>query len=94
MTRERVLAISIVTAVVGFLVTLAITLGVRGRSSPAPSSPPVAASAPSASPSSVSAGRKIKVRLYYVSTDGTKLTAVDHEVAYGDGMSAQARQVS
>jgi len=38
-------------------------------------------------------GRKIRVRLYYVSTDGTKLTAVDHEVAYGDGMSAQAQEI-
>lgn len=89
MTRERVLAISIATAVVAFAVTLGVTLAVRGRSSPASPAP---ASAPSPA-SGASAGRKIKARLYYVSTDGTTLTGVDREVAYGDGTAAQAREI-
>ena len=88
MTRERILAISISTAVVAFIVTLAVTLGVRGRSS-SPAAPATPASAPAAS----AAARKIKAKLYYVSTDGTKLTGVDREVAYGEGMSAQAQEI-
>jgi spore germination protein GerM len=87
-TRERILAISISTAVVAFIVTLAVTLGIRGRSS-SPAAPAATASAPAAS----AAARKIKVKLYYVSTDGTKLTGVDREVAYGEGMSAQAQEI-
>ena len=38
-------------------------------------------------------GRKIKARLYYVSNDGTKLAAVDREVAYADGAAAQAQEI-
>jgi len=89
MSRERVLAISIATAVLAFIVTLAVTLGVRQRSSSPASAAPGASSA---APTSSSA-RKIKAKLYYVSMDGTKLTGVDREVAYGEGMSAQAQEV-
>jgi spore germination protein GerM len=92
MTRERVLAISIATAVLAFIVTLGITLGVRQRSS-SPASTAPGASAPSSAASGASAARKIKAKLYYVSMDGTKLTGVDREVAYGEGMSAQAQEV-
>jgi len=91
MSRERVLAISIATAVLAFIVTLAVTLGVRQRSS-SPGSAAPGASAPSVA-AGASAARKIKVKLYYVSMDGTKLTGVDREVAYGEGMSAQAQEV-
>ena len=89
MTRERILAIAIATAVIAFVVTLAVTIAVRRRSSP-PSSAPASAPSPS---SGASAGRKIKARLYYVSADGTKLTGVDREVAYGDGTAAQAQEI-
>jgi hypothetical protein len=76
MSRERVLAISIAAAVIAFIVTLAVTLGVRQRSSsPAPAT---LASAPSAA-AGASAARKIKAKLYYVSMDGTKLTGVDRK---------------
>ena len=88
MSRERVLAISIATAVVAFIVTLGVTLGIRGRSS-SPAPPATTAPVPAAS----AAARKIKAKLYYVSTDGTKLTGVDREVAYGEGMSAQAQEI-
>jgi spore germination protein GerM len=52
----------------------------------------------SAEPATVSdapleAGRKIKARLFYVSDDGTRLTSVEHEVAYADSTVAQARYI-
>jgi spore germination protein GerM len=46
--------------------------------------------APAAAPTS---GRKIKARLFYVSEDGTHLTGVERDVAYGDGSAAQAREI-
>ncbi len=41
----------------------------------------------------VVAGRKIKARLFYVAEDGTRLTGVEREVAYGEGTVEQARRV-
>jgi spore germination protein GerM len=38
-------------------------------------------------------GRKIKARLYYVSTDGTRLVGVDREVSYSEGPTALAQQI-
>lgn len=38
-------------------------------------------------------GRKIKARLFYVSEDGTRLTGVERDVAYGDGAAAQAQEI-
>ena len=38
-------------------------------------------------------GRKIKARLFYVADDGTRLTSVERDVAYGDGVDAQAREI-
>jgi spore germination protein GerM len=38
-------------------------------------------------------GRKIKVHLYYVSDDGTRLVAVEREIPYGDTPVEQARQI-
>jgi germination protein M len=44
-------------------------------------------------PAAVPTGRKIKARLFYVSEDGTHLTAVERDVAYGDGTADQAREI-
>jgi spore germination protein GerM len=52
--------------------------------------PPAAATAAPAAPAS---GRKIKARLFYVSEDGTRLTGVEQDVAYGDGAAAQAQEI-
>ena len=52
------------------------------RSSTAPA--PVAPAPP---------GRKIKARLFYVAEDGTKLTSVERDVAYGEGAEEQAREI-
>jgi spore germination protein GerM len=38
-------------------------------------------------------GRKIKARLFYVADDGTKLTSVERDVAYGEGPVEQAREI-
>jgi spore germination protein GerM len=57
-------------------------------------SPATPAAAASAAPAGAAApGRKIKARLYYVSADGTRLTAVERDVAYGEGSVEQAREI-
>ena len=38
-------------------------------------------------------GRKIKARLFYVADNGTKLTSVERDVAYGEGPVEQAREI-
>ena len=40
-----------------------------------------------------SQGRKIKARLFYVAEDGTRLTSVDRDIAYGEGTDEQAREI-
>ena len=90
MTRDRLVVVSSVVAIVAFAITAGVTVGLRQRAgrrqagATAVTAPPAAAPAP---------GRKIKARLYYVSMDGTKLTAVEREVAYADGPAAQAQEI-
>ena len=48
---------------------------------------------PSAPAAAAGSGRKIKARLFYVSEDGTRLTGVERDVAYGDGPAAQAEEI-
>jgi len=38
-------------------------------------------------------GRRINVQLFYVGTDGRTLTSVEHEVAYAEGTTNQARAI-
>jgi sporulation and spore germination protein len=38
-------------------------------------------------------GRKIKARLFYVAEDGMRLTGVERDIAYGEGATAQAREI-
>ena len=38
-------------------------------------------------------GRKIKARLFYVADEGTRLTSVERDVAYGEGADEQAREI-
>jgi hypothetical protein len=38
-------------------------------------------------------GRKIKARLFYVADDGTRLTSVERDVAYGESADDQAREI-
>jgi hypothetical protein len=62
-------------------------LPASGRSAAAA---PTAAAAPAASPPT---GRKIKARLFYVADDGTRLTSLERDVAYGESADEQAREI-
>ena len=87
--RTRIIVLSVAAALVAAVATAWVTIIVRRRNAPPPLTPvAVATQAQSATPA-----RKIKARLFYVSTDGSKLTGVDREVAYGDGPSAQAQEI-
>ena len=57
-----------------------------GRST-ARASPAGAPTAPS------TAGRRIKAHLFYVDADGTRLSSVERDVAFGEGTVEQARQI-
>ena len=90
MTRDRRFVIAAIVAVAAFATTAIVTITVRDRAArKRAASSAVAAPAPVAP----APGRKIKARLYYVSMDGTQLTAVEREVAYGDGPAAQAQEI-
>jgi spore germination protein GerM len=90
-TAGRALAIG-VALVAGFVLvfgmfvwlprwtTRATTTATVGAAAPAPASP-------------AASGRKIKARLFYVAEDGTKLTVVERDVAYGEGAVEQAREI-
>jgi spore germination protein GerM len=54
-----------------------------------------AAMAPAAAAPAVPAppGRRIKARLFYVAEDGTRLTSVERDVAYGERTDEQAREI-
>ena len=54
-------------------------------------SPDAAVAAAPAAP--VPPGRKIKARLFYVADEGTRLTSVERDVAYGEGTDEQAREI-
>jgi sporulation and spore germination protein len=59
----------------------------RWYGGPAARGPEAASAAP------LPPGRKIKARLFYVAEGGTKLTAVERDVAYGEGTVEQAREI-
>ena len=86
MTRQRLLLV-LALAVIAFAMVATVVVRRRG----ARTAQTTAAVAPVAAP--VKPGRKIKARLFYVSMDGTKLTGVEQEVAYGDGPAAQAQEI-
>ena len=90
MTRDRIVVIATVVAVAAFATAAIVTITVRDRAA----RKRAAASAVAApAPVAPAPGRKIKARLYYVSMDGTQLTTVEREVAYGDGPAAQAQEI-
>jgi spore germination protein GerM len=85
MTR-RLLAIPAVLAFAAAIVLVVIVRQRAARNTTAP-----AQAVPVTAP--VKPGRKIKALLFYVSMDGTKLTGVEREVAYGDGPAEQAQEI-
>src|SRR5205823_2123983 len=78
-------ALAVVTAVLAWLLFVGLP-----RWYGAPAATRIAA-APSTAPPPP--GRKIKARLYYVSEDGSRLTASEREVPYGEGTVEQARRL-
>jgi hypothetical protein len=85
------------TAVAG---TLAVLLGfaavvfVARRGLPGVGRPAAATPASTTAPAPPApSGRKIKARLFYVAEDGTSLTSVERDVAYGEGADDQAREI-
>lgn len=88
MTARRVSFIALVVAVgvaVGWLLFVGLP---RWYSRPPVTTLPAAEPAPA-----VDDVRKIKVRLFYVAADGTRLTGVEHEVPFADQPAAQARNI-
>jgi hypothetical protein len=87
---RRAAIVATVTAILFFAVI--VFLAKRGLPATAGSTTATAATtAPPAVPAAP--GRKIKARLFYVADDGVRLTSVERDVAYGDGVDAQAREI-
>ena len=90
MTHRRGLVVAAIALVAGLLVWL-MFFALPHRYSGATPTKAVAA-APSSTPAPPP-GRKIKARLFYVAEDGSHLTGVEREIAYGEGTVAQAREI-
>jgi spore germination protein GerM len=86
---NRIAAIAAIAVTIAALAWLLFVGLPRWYGGPATTRAVAAAPSPAPPPP----GRKIKARLYYVADDGTRLTAVEREVAYGDGTVEQARQI-
>jgi hypothetical protein len=87
----RPAAVAIGVAFVAFVVGWLMFVGApRWVSRP---SKPVAAAAAAAPAPPPPPGRKIKARLFYVSDDGTRLTSIERDIAYGEGPLEQAREI-
>ena len=91
MTPKRALAIGGLVAAAAALGWLLFVGLPRWYGSPARQVAAAAVAAPQPTPAPP--GRKIKARLYYVSADGTRLTAVERDVPYADGPVQQAREI-
>ena len=88
MGRRTAVAGTVAALVVLAAVVFVAKRGVPGLSSRGAAKPPASAPAAPAPP-----GRKIKARLFYVAEDGTRLTSVERDVAYGEGPDEQAREI-
>jgi spore germination protein GerM len=86
--RSRTLVVAVAVAILAAMVVAWIAIAVR-RGTATPKTPATAAAPATPAPP----GRKITARLFYVSSEGTKLSAVDSEVAYADGAAAQAQEI-
>lgn len=82
-----------IAGTIGVLVVFAVLLYLAKRglnTNGRPAARPAAAAAPAVPPPP---GRKIKARLFYVAEDGTRLTSVERDVAYGESPDDQAREI-
>jgi spore germination protein GerM len=48
---------------------------------------------PAGTPAPTTDGRRIKAHLFYVGADGTRLSSIERDVAFGEGTVEQARQI-
>lgn len=88
MTARRALFIAVI-ATAGVAVAWLLFVGLpRWYGQPAVATLPPASSGPAADDV-----RKIKVHLFYVAADGTRLVGVEQEVPFADQASAQARNI-
>ena len=79
------IAVVVVFAAIVFFAARGLpNLGPRSASMPAVAAAPAVPAPP---------GRKIKARLFYVAEDGTRLTSVERDVAYGESADEQAREI-
>lgn len=84
--RAALLAVGTIAALAAALAWLFFVALPRWYGGPAKA----AAAAPAAP---VPSGRKIKARLFYVADDGSGLTSVERDVAYGEGTTGQAKEI-
>ena len=89
MGRRAAIAGTIAVLIVFAAFAYLVQRGVPAGSGAAPR-PAAAADAPAVQPPS---GRKIKARLFYVADEGTRLTSVERDVAYGESPDDQAREI-
>ena len=92
MTAQRVLGLGCLAAAAA-VIGWALFVGLPRSSAPRAPRTAVAAPAATAAPGTATASRRIKARLFYVSDDGTRLKAIEQDVAYGDGPAAQAQEI-
>jgi spore germination protein GerM len=85
---RRAITIAAAAVVAAVVVALLVSRVPRWTSRATPRA--AAAPSPTAPPPP---GRKIKARLFYVAQDGTRLTPVEREIAYGEGAVEQAREI-
>ncbi len=86
LTSKRAAGIAIAAAIVAVAATSMYILRTRSSSGRTPAATAAAPAAPAAP------GRRIKVRLLYVSEDGMGLVGVEREVPFGEGLD-QAREI-
>jgi hypothetical protein len=82
-----------ITGTVAIILAFAAAVFVARRGLPGVWRTPQPAAAAAAPVAPVQSGRKIKARLFYVAEDGTRLTSVERDVAYGEGAEEQAREI-
>ena len=87
----RPIAIVVAVAIAGALAWI-ILVGVPRRNG-APAGQGISSFFGSTPAATNASGRKIKAHLFFVSGDGTHLTSVERDVAYGDGALEQAREI-
>jgi hypothetical protein len=84
-----------ITGTIAIVILFAVIVVVVKRGVPSfgtrPAARPAAAVVPAPLPAPP--GRRIKARLFYVADDGTRLTSVERDVAYGEGPDDQAREI-